>query len=309
MPVRNGLRTGSVRVRVPATSANLGPGFDAFGLALTLYDEIVAAVDPDGGSVSVEGEGAGEVPTDDSHLVLRSMRTGFDRLGVHAGGVRLACRNRIPHGRGLGSSAAAIVGGLLAARALVVDGVRRLPDDALLAEASAVEGHPDNVAACLLGGLTIAWSDDAGPRAVRLPVHRSVRPVALVPEQRSLTKAARGLLPAQVPHGDAAANAARAALLVEAFGRRPELLMAATEDRLHQSYRAEAMPDSLDLVARLRGDGVPAVLSGAGPTVLALVGRDGMPTVRRLAPGGWQVLPLSVSARGARALRGPAGGE
>jgi homoserine kinase len=267
----------AVTVRVPATSANLGPGYDTLGLALGLYDEVEVRCTDGGLDVQVEGESADEVARDDGHLVVRALHAGFDALGVRPPGLSLRCTNRIPHGRGLGSSAAAIVAGVVAARGLTDGGDARLPDDEALRVATALEGHPDNVAASLLGGLTIAWYDgeDAGPRpavhGVRVATAPEVTAVAFVPAEAVSTKVARGLLPAAVPHGDAARNAGRAALLVEALTRRPDLLLAATEDRLHQSYRAPAMPASLALVERLREAGVAAVVSGAGPTVLALV--------------------------------------
>ncbi len=282
-------RAAPVRIRVPATSANLGPGFDAFGLALGLYDDVVAQVGESGVHVDVAGEGAEDVPRDKRHLVIRAMRATFDALGGQPRGIEIVCANRIPHGRGLGSSAAAIVAGVLAARELVLGG---LGDADVLALAAEIEGHPDNVAACLLGGLTLAW----GSGTVRLPVHPDVAPVAFVPASKSSTAKARRLLPETVPHADAAANAARAALLVEALGRHPDLLMQATEDRLHQQYRAAAMPRSIALMNALREKGIPAVVSGAGPTVLAFGGADFH------AGRGWSVMPLPVDTAGALVL-------
>jgi homoserine kinase len=264
-------RAAAVRVRVPATSANLGPGFDAFGLALGLYDDVVARVADSGLHVDIAGEGADTLARDEQHLVVRSLRAAFDVLGGQPRGLEVVCANRIPHGRGLGSSSAAICAGIVAARAVTIGGPSALDDAGLLALASELEGHPDNVAACLYGGFTVAWTDDDTARAVRLEPSPQVVPVVFVPATPLLTRTARGLLPRTVPHADAAANAGRAALLVEALTRRPELLSAATEDRIHQDYRASAMPESAALVAALRAEGVPAVVSGAGPTVLALV--------------------------------------
>ncbi|MCC9306892.1 homoserine kinase [Kitasatospora sp. RB6PN24] len=268
-------RAAAVRVRVPATSANLGPGFDAFGLALGLYDDVVVRVADSGLSVDIAGEGADTLPRTEDHLLVRSMRAAFDRLGGQPRGLEVVCANRIPHGRGLGSSSAAICAGVLAARAVTIGGPAALDDAAVLALASELEGHPDNVAACLAGGFTIAWTDEDSARAVRLDPHEGVVPVVFVPATEVLTKTARDLLPKTVPLADAAVNAGRSALLVEALTRRPELLLAATEDRLHQDYRAAAMPDSAALVAALRAEGVPAVVSGAGPTVLALTDEAG----------------------------------
>ncbi|MDQ1713857.1 MAG: homoserine kinase [Frankiaceae bacterium] len=279
-------RAAPVRVRVPATAANLGPGFDAFGLALGLYDDVVARIGESGVHVDVAGEGADDVPRDRRNLVVKAMRACFDLLGGQPRGLEVVCANRIPHGRGLGSSAAAIVAGVLAARELTLGG---LADADVLGLCAEIEGHPDNVAACLLGGFTLAWRSGGSVAAVRLPVHPSVAPVAFVPGSRSSTAKARRLLPDVVPHADAAVNAGRAALLVEALGRRPDLLMSATEDLLHQPYRAEAMPRSAALMASLRSAGVAAVVSGAGPAVLAFGGAD-------VNPGrGWTAMPLPVA--------------
>lgn len=300
----DGYRAAPVRVRVPATSANLGPGFDALGLALDLEDEVEAEVTGAGVACEVTGEGAGELATDESHLVVRAALAAFDRLGGRPPGLALRCRNRIPHARGLGSSSAAIVSGVLAARALRDDGDRRMDDAAVLALAAELEGHPDNVAPCLLGGLTIAWTGENGARAARLEPSGRLSPVALVPAARSSTERARGLLPDRVPHADAAANAGRAALLVHALTAAPELLLPATEDRLHQRYRATAMPDAARLIELLRGAGVPAVLSGAGPTVLAFVSAGQSLDEGLLAGAGSQsaILPLAVQRRGATVM-------
>ena len=297
-------RAAPVRIRVPATSANLGPGFDSFGLAVALYDDVVVRVIDAGLTVDVAGEGAADVPRDENHLLVRALRTGFAACGGQPPGLEVVCANRIPHGRGLGSSAAAIVAGLLAARALSVGGDATsgdggLDDTAVLRLATDLEGHPDNVAACLFGGFTLAWREDAGPRCVRLVPHPDVVPVACIPAGELSTAKARGLLPAAVPHGDAAVNAGRAALLVEALTRRPELLLAATEDRLHQHYRASAMPESAALLRRLRAAGIPATISGAGPTVLALACAATAGEVAELAGAAWRVEELAVDAAGA----------
>jgi homoserine kinase len=281
---------------VSATSANLGPGFDALGLALALFDHIETEVVDEGVSVAVEGEGADTVARDETNLVARALRMGLDSRGSRAPGLRVVCRNRIPHGRGLGSSAAAIVGGLQLAAMLHGAAVA---DGELLALATDIEGHPDNVAACLLGGLTIAYSVDGSARAVRLDVHPEVAPVVFEPPTPLSTDEARGLLPRDVPHRDAAANSARSALLVAALTARPDRLFDATEDRLHQSYRRPAMPESIDLVERLRADGHAAVVSGAGPTVLVL-STSSTPMEHELwTPAGWRAMGLSVHPGGA----------
>lgn len=295
---------GQVTVSVPATSANLGPGYDTLGLALAMRDELTGEVlAPGDGSgprleVHVEGEGAGVVPLDESHLVVRSMRTAFEQMGLAQPSLRLRCRNVLPHSRGLGSSSAAIVGGIALARALVLDGTDRLDDADIFALAAKVEGHPDNVAPATFGGFTVSGVEAGTFFAVPAPVADGTSVVVFVPPTPVSTEVARGLLPAEVPHADAAANAARAALLVVALGRRPDLLPAATRDYLHQDYRASAMPESADLVRALRADGVAAVISGAGPTVLAFVG-DGAETD--------EVDPVAVDSPAALLARCPSG--
>ncbi|WP_229051372.1 homoserine kinase [Aeromicrobium sp. Leaf350] len=285
------VRSTPVTVRVPATSANLGPGFDALGLALGLHDEITVEAVDSGLHIDVTGAGAGEVPLDETHLVVQAMHAAFDLLGEQPPGLRLTCRNVVPHGRGLGSSAAAIVGGLLAARA-VVQGEDRLDDAALFQLATDIEGHPDNVAPALFGGLTISWVDGAAAAVQRLDCQVPV--TVFVPPTAVSTAEARGLLPETVSHGDAVFNAGRSALLVAALLHAPERLISATEDRLHQSYRSAAMPESYQLVRSLRVEGVPAVISGAGPTVLAFArGIDDA------CPPGWDLHHLDVDAEGA----------
>lgn len=297
-------RAGAVHVRVPATSANLGPGFDALGLALDRHDDVLARVGEDGLIIDVAGEGADEVPRDGTHLVARAMQFVFERLGGQPRGLELVCANRIPHGRGLGSSAAAVVAGVLLARALVVGGEEAVPDAEVLALAAELEGHPDNVAACLLGGLTVAWTDDGRAQAVRLDCDPAISPVVLIPPFVASTEHARGLLPDQVAHDDATFNASRSALLIAALTGHPQALLAATEDRLHQPYRATAMPQSAELVADLRAGGLPAVISGAGPTVLVLA-RDQIEakSVIARAPADWDAEVISVDPAGARIVR------
>jgi homoserine kinase len=263
----------AVRVRVPASTANLGPGFDALGMALALYDEIDVALAASGLQVEVAGEGAGQLPTGEDHLVVRALRAACERLDYRPGGLVLRCRNAIPHSRGLGSSAAAAVAGVVAGYALA--GME--PDAAALDLAAGFDGHGDNAAASLLGGLVIAWQEQGRYQAARLEPHRDIVPVLLVPEEKSSTEATRGLLPAAVSHADAAFTAGRAALAVHALTAAPHLLMAATEDRLHQPYRCPAYPETARLMHTLRAAGVPAAVSGAGPTVLALPAAGDLP--------------------------------
>lgn len=297
-----------VSVQVPATSANLGPGFDSFGLALSLHDVVELQVAESGLRVEVEGEGEGSVPLDERHLVVRAVQAGLDAMQVRPPGLVLRCRNAVPQSRGLGSSASAIVAGLIAARTLVersTTGRQPLETSDVLRLAADMEGHPDNVAAALLGGLTLAWTDGTGVQALRLQPR--VAAVALVPSGGVSTDVARGLLPELVPHRDAADNAARAGLLVAALTQRPDLLLAGTQDQLHQRYREPAMPDTLRLMHDLRQRGHAALVSGAGPTVLVLCGGDvpeqpppiALASELAQAAPGWRVERLAVDLHGA----------
>jgi homoserine kinase len=292
---------GPVVVQVPATSANLGPGFDALGLALDLRDTLQGSVTSSGLVVEVSGEGATEVPHDESNLVVRAMRAAFEALGVDPPGLEVVCTNAVPHGRGLGSSAAAIVGGIHLARALVQDGRARLHDLAAFQLAAALEGHPDNVAAAAFGGLTVAWQEDGVFHAAPTQVSPGIRTVVFVPPGALSTEVARGLLPEMVPRVEAAASAGRAALLVAALATGwTAKLHDATRDWLHQEYRRPAMPETLDLIDALRAQGYAAVVSGAGPSVLVLTDGAGVARVQAFAPTGWDCWPLDVAGTGAR---------
>lgn len=259
----------SATVSVPATSANLGPGFDALGLALEFRDTVTArSTDTPGVAVTIEGEGAQSLPRDEKHLIAKTILDACEKFGHPLVGLELECINQIPQGRGLGSSAAAIVAGLVLARELA--GVDKSDDD-ILQLATDIEGHPDNVAACLLGGMTIAWMEENGlANAVSMNVHPDIAPVIGIPSNELSTEKARGLLPQTVSHVDATFNAGRSALLVAAMIGDPRFLFEATEDRLHQNYRHDAYPESMAAVEALRAAGIAACISGAGPTVLAL---------------------------------------
>jgi len=273
MVSRPTFRATPVTVRVPATSANLGAGFDCLGLALEIYDGYAAQVlDEPGLDVEVAGEGANTVGKDEKNLVISSMNAAFDHMGGRPRGLALRALNAIPHGRGLGSSSSAIIGGLFLARSLVISGSERLNDNDLLALATEIEGHPDNVAAALHGGATIAWVEDGSGKAISIPVDMRIMAIAFIPSDSGevATKKARALLPETIPHIDAAVNISRSTLMVEALARKPELLFAGTEDRIHQHYRQSQMPKSYELMTTLREAGVPAFISGSGPTVLAL---------------------------------------
>lgn len=293
-------------VRVPATSANLGSGFDALGLALNLHDDLTVEATTGGLEIDVRGEGEQDVPRTEDHLVVRSLRRGLDHAGAPQVGIRLRTENRIPHGRGLGSSAAAAVAGLLLARGLISDR-SALDDQTVLELATQIEGHPDNAAPALFGGVTLSWMHTGIPASVRLRVAEgAISPMVLLPTETLSTATARSLLPQQVPHGDAAHAAGRAALLVHALAEDPSLLLAATEDRLHQEQRAPGMPQSVELMRVLRSEGFPAVISGAGPSVLVL---DGDPEalgalVRRVVdqPGLWRIARVGLDTEGAAAV-------
>jgi len=276
----------SVTVEVPATSANLGPGFDCFGLALDWRERVNLAVIEHGYQIEVSGEGAAELPRDESHLIIQAALVGLADLGVRAPGLWLGCRNTIPHGRGLGSSSAAIVAGLVAAAGLA--GVAVQPEW-LLGHANAIEGHPDNVAAAIYGGFVLAYEGRTGVTVAQGTVHSSVAAAVLIPETSLATGAARGLLPDSVPHVDAVANSGRAALLVHAMASEPELLYDATCDWLHQGYREVAMPRSFELMKSLRGQGFAAMISGAGPSVLVLGARSGLLALQDQQVAGFSV--------------------
>ena len=296
----------SVQVQVPATTANLGPGFDSLGLALALHDRYIAQVlDEQIIDIDISGEGADDLPRNEKNLVIKSMYKGFEFLGGKPRGIALRALNVIPHSRGLGSSASAIVGGLSLARALVLGGSERMSDDDMLNLASAIEGHPDNVAAAIFGAATVAWKDVQHGQDVTLSVQLEVDPrisvMAFVPFTSVATSKARKMLPELIAHSDAVRNSANTALLVHALQHRPDLLHTATADFLHQSYRAQAMPASFALLTKLRKAGVAAFISGAGPTVLVLH-TGGSAEVEELTRAGgekFSALALGVSRSGA----------
>jgi len=291
---------GPVSVSVPATSANLGPGFDSLGLALDLRDRVGAEVTGSGVEITVRGAGVGQVPLDADHLVYRAMRRAFDAMGRETPGIRLRCENAIPHGRGLGSSSAAIVAGVCAARALVAGGSLLMDDDAVLDLAANIEGHPDNVAPCLYGGFTVSYREQDQYSSTQIAVDPRVCAVVFVPPDPVPTAIARGLLPEFVSHADAAANSGRTALLVAALSRQPELLFEATRDYLHQEHRETAMPRTLALVRDLRAERVPAVVSGAGPSVLAFTDRASQADLEKRVPDGWEAHRLAIDHEGVR---------
>jgi len=298
-----------MQVQVPATSANLGPGFDSFGLAFGMYDRYVAQILDEGGlDIDVTGEGSDEVPRTDKNLLVKAINKGFDYLGGRPKGLAVRALNVIPHGRGLGSSASAIVGGLVLARSLVLTGSDKMSDEVLLNLASEMEGHPDNVAAALFGGATIAWQDlvkgKAVAHAVHIPVDPRIKVMAFIPASPLATSKARKMLPESISFADAQRNTTNAALMTQALTIRPDLLFTATEDFLHQSYRQEAMPSSFALMTKLRAAGIAAFISGAGPTVLALhtEGDDETTQLARAGGAKFEGKSLEIASRGATLL-------
>ncbi|MDQ0868841.1 homoserine kinase [Arthrobacter sp. V1I9] len=299
-----------VTVRVPGTTANLGPGYDSLGLALALHDTLtVESLESEELLFDLRGEGAETLPRDASHLVVRAMEAAFERLGFRHGGLKVTADNVNPHGRGLGSSASAVVAAVSAANALVPEASRR-GKDWILQLTSELEGHPDNVAPAIFGGLALSWQDSDQYSSTSATVSEKVVPVVAVPDFELSTEAARALLPASVGHHAAAMNSGRAALLIHALTSKPQFLLAGTEDYLHQSYRAEAMRPSAALISALRAAGHAAVVSGAGPTVLVLA--DGQAeagavvafieefTAANTPDIGWRVLKLAVDVEGAK---------
>ena len=289
----------TVSVSVPATSANLGPGYDALGLALEIRDFVSATITDDNlVTVEITGQGADTLPKDGTHLVAKTIIDACKTFGTEITGLHVVCKNAIPQGRGLGSSAAAIVAGLVLASELTY---ARASEDELLQMANAIEGHPDNVAACLLGAMTIAWLEvDGRANSVSMNVHPDIVPVLGIPQTELDTHKARGLIPAEISHIDATFNAGRSALLVAAMIGDPNFLLEATDDRLHQPFRASAYQSSMDLIGLLRELGIAACISGAGPTVLALTTSDQtQKAIEIMASGGFSAVPVAVADEGA----------
>ncbi|MGY2745812.1 homoserine kinase [Arthrobacter sp. UYCu723] len=299
-----------VTVRVPATSANLGPGYDSLGLALSLHDTLTVETLASGElEFELSGEGAETLPRDASHLVVKAITEALHRLGYRHDGLRITADNVNPHGRGLGSSASAVVAAVTAANALV-PGASRRGKDWILQLTSEMEGHPDNVAPAIFGGLALSWQDSDQYSSTCATVADSVIPVVAVPDFELSTEAARALLPASVGHHAAAMNSGRAALLIHALTQKPEFLLPGTEDYLHQSYRAQAMRPSAELIAALRHAGHAAVVSGAGPTVLVLADGEaeagtivdfiGSHAADNTPEVAWRVMKLAVDVEGAK---------
>ncbi|WP_250257834.1 homoserine kinase [Dermabacter sp. Marseille-Q3180] len=300
-----------VTVQPCATSANLGPGFDSLGVALDLRDRYTLEVTTGATEVVINGEGAGELPVDDTNLIVRTLRETLEWVGAPQIGVRLTCTNVIPQEAGLGSSAAAIVGGIALARGILQD-PSAIDDQAMLEIAASIEGHPDSVAPAIYGGACLAYTEGEEVRAVRLRVANAadgrpvLRPLIISPNRTLSTIAARASLSPDVRRRDATHNIARAALLVHALAEDPSRLFAATADRLHQDPRREHMPQSVSLVHVLRSQGVPAVISGAGPTIL--IPADAPGDIARIVsevvedPDDWRLARVPLAQEGIRTV-------
>ena len=299
----------AVKVKVPATVANLGPGFDALGVAVRMYLEIDLEPRRDTVDVTLDGEGSGELPADETNLVIRSMDAFFNHIARRPAGFAVTIRNPIPLASGLGSSAAAVVGGLMAARALVGSTV---PQTEMVTLATEIEGHPDNVLPALLGGLVVCFRKDDGELShYRLDPSDRLVPILVVPREGFSTQKAREVLPGDVSFADAQFTASRAALLVAAMtgGAGADVLAAAMDDRLHEPHRLKLMPESAAVLEQLRGAGLPAAMAGAGPSLLVVVPRPEAATrteqIRRVCrnrEAGWRVFASEWEPEGAREL-------
>ena len=287
-------------VKVPASSANLGPGFDTLGLALSLYDHVEVEVVESGLEVVVSGEGEGEVPLDERHLVVKALRAALKAADVTAPGLRVVCTNAIPQSRGMGSSASAAAGGVAAANGLADFA---LDNDTMVQLASTFEGHPDNAAASILGAGIVSWTNTpidgrTAPQyfARRIEVHPDIKATAFIPDFHASTEAVRRVLPSDISHLDARFNVSRTAVMTVALRDDPSLLWEGTRDRMHQTYRAEVLPVTAEWVNRLRNLGYPAYLSGAGPTIMVLSTNPVERSLVEEAQGrGMKVLELDVA--------------
>ncbi|QNQ90037.1 homoserine kinase [Corynebacterium poyangense] len=289
-----------VRVKVPASSANLGPGFDTLGIALSLYDTVEVEVIDQGLVVEIYGEGEDVLPRDATHLVVKAIYSGLKAADVTAPGLKVTCTNAIPQSRGLGSSASAAVAGIAAAQGLAGF---PLTQQQVVQLSSAFEGHPDNAGASALGSGVVSWTEipvdgQSQPeyRAVSIPVHPDIHATALVPDFHASTQAVRRVLPSHVTHIDARFNVSRTAVMTVAIQHHPELLWEGTRDRLHQPYRSDVLPVTAEWVNRLRNRGYAAYLSGAGPTIMVLSTEPVDPEILEDAQAaGLKVLELDIA--------------
>jgi homoserine kinase len=270
-----------LRIRVPATTANLGPGFDCLGLALDWWNTIEIETIERGLKVEVDCPPGVDIPRNRNNLVVYGMDAVYRLAGQKRPPLRVYITTHIPIATGLGSSSAAIVGGMIAANTLLGNLYSR---DELVTLATRIEGHPDNVAPALLGGLMVAAMEGKQVTVARFPVPRELRCVLFIPNTILLTKKARGILPKRIPRADAIYNASRVALWIAALReRRWEWLAAATQDRLHQPYRAKLVPGMYALFDAAKDAGARgAALSGAGPSIIAFTDHPGEPVARAM---------------------------
>jgi homoserine kinase len=299
----------AISVRVPATVANLGPGFDAFGIAIRMYLEVELEPRRDTIDVSLDGEGSGELPADETNLVIRSMDAFFTHIARRPSGFAVTIKNPIPLASGLGSSAAAVVGGLMAARALAGSKVHQTE---LISLATEIEGHPDNVLPALLGGLVVCYRNQKSGELDHYQLEPSERlvPIIVVPRKGFPTTKAREALPGDVSFADAQFTASRAGLLVGAMtaGAGSDVLAEAMNDRLHEPHRMKLMPETAAVLTELRDAGLPAAMAGAGPSILAVVPKPEAATrteqIRRVCRNrseGWRVFVSEWEPEGAQA--------
>ena len=287
-------------VTVPASTANLGPGYDTLGMALSLYDTVEVEVTTSGLEVEIFGEGAEDLPRDGSHLVVKAIRSALSTADATVPGLRVVSHNNIPQSRGLGSSASAAVAGVAAGNALAGS---PLTQDQVVQLSSAFEGHPDNAGASVLGAGVVSWTNTpidgvSAPEyhARRIDVHPDIKATAFIPDFHASTEAIRRVLPSDISHVDARFNVSRTAVMTVALRDDPELLWEGTRDRMHQTYRAEVLPVTAEWVNRLRNLGYPAFLSGAGPTILVLsTERVDNALVEEARGRGMKVLELDVA--------------
>lgn len=296
----------TVKVRVPGTTANCGPGFDTIGIACTIYNEMTLTLsDQPGLAVEVTGEGAGIIPADEKNIAFRAIREVLRRVGENIPGIRIEMHNAIPLARGLGSSAAAIVAGLVAANAATGN---QLSHDYIFDMATALEGHPDNVAPAIYGGITVSMMQGDKPRSLRIVPTQPLKLVVAVPEFGLSTRMARQVLPKAVSFHDAVFNVSRTAMLIGALCQgQYDVLKYAMEDRLHQPYREKLIPGMPDVLAAAMDNGaVGAALSGAGPCLIAFTQHNqeaiGEAMVQAFAHHAIKAryLPLNIDIEGAK---------
>lgn len=296
-----------IRVQVPATTANLGPGFDTLGMALKLYNTVEMQLIPKGLVIEIFGDGASDIARNERNLVYRAAVKVFEQTGYQPSGLKIKLTNQIPLSRGLGSSAAAIVGGIVAANKLAGS---KLSTETLLALATEMEGHPDNVAPALLGGIVVSAAVEGEVQWAKIQPPLGLKTVVAVPDFKLSTRSAREVLPGQVSLSDAVFNVSRTALLVAALCQGDlSKLSYAMEDRLHQNYRAALIPGMKKVLAAAKLAGAKGVvLSGAGPTVIALAD-DNFDLIAQVMRKTFhengvmaKVMVLEPSASGARAL-------